>query len=297
MKSIICRILLILGIIFNSYSVCYAIIDLPSTSYELSVGVDKYLPVPDAYYGYIDHAVWACSQSGITFKQKDAAGAIIQITRKFSGTAIVEVLATEKYYDSLGYTRSETYYKQYLITCTGGSSSEVSEIILPQTISLNLGETKSFKILSGDCYNGAFTITKKECEPSGCVSYSVNYKTGDILLSGMMVGECVLNIETANGDEMDCRIVVSAVGQTSGRRTEKEAILDIKLLTNRVLSLAYKTGINEVFSDDKEIHVKDNNIYNIQGVLLKQNATEEDIRSLKPGVYIVKGRKIVVQKF
>lgn len=295
MKSIICRILLILGIIFNSYSICYAIIDLPSTSYALNVGVDKYLPVPDAYYGYIDNAVWACSQSEITFKQKDAAGAIIQITRKFSGTAIVEVLATEKYYDSKGYTRSETYYKQYLITCTGGSSGEVSEIILPTTISLNLGETKSFKILSGDCYNGAFTITYKE--GSGCITYSVDYNTGDILMSGIMVGECVLNIRTVNGDEKDCRIVVSAVGQSSGRRTEKDAILDIKLLTNRVLSLAYKTGMDEVVSDGKETQVKDNNIYSIQGVLLMQNATEEDIRSLKPGIYIVKGRKIVVPKF
>ena len=182
-----------------------------------------------------------------------------------------------------------------MITCTGGSSSEVSEIILPTTISLNLGETKSFKILSGDCYNGAFTITYKE--GSDCISYSVDYNTGDILMSGIMVGECVLNIRTVNGDEKDCRIVVSAVGQSSGRRTEKDAILDIKLLTNRVLSLAYKTGMDEVVSDGKETQVKDNNIYSIQGVLLMQNATEEDIRSLKPGIYIVKGRKIVVPKF
>ena len=63
------------------------------------------------------------------------------------------------------------------------------------------------------------------------------------------------------------------------------------------MSLAYKTGMDEVVSDGKETQVKDNNIYSIQGVLLMQNATEEDIRSLKPGIYIVKGRKIVVPKF
>lgn len=38
------------------------------------------------------------------------------------------------------------------------------------------------------------------------------------------------------------------------------------------------------------------NIYNLQGVLVKENAVNEDIRSLVPGFYLVNGKKILVRK-
>jgi len=288
-----------MGIMLGFQEKIHAYITVPSTSYSLEVGVDKYLSVPDAYDGYIDHAVWACSNSAIYFKEKDAAGAIINITRAYSGTAIIELLATEKYLDSYGRTRARTYYKQYLITCIGGgggSSVEDSEIILPENISLNLGETKQFNILSGNCYNGAFSLKWKEWSPKRFAMYSVNWSTGAIEISGAMPGEGILNVKTANGNERDCKIVVTAPEIETNRRTEKVAISDIKSLIAHILPIAKASGIEDILVDfdEKEIQ-RPNHIYNIQGVLFKENATQEDIQLLVPGIYIVGGKKIIVR--
>lgn len=289
-----------MGIMLGFQDKIYAYITVASSSYSLDVGVDKYLSVPNAYDGYIDHAVWACSNSAISFKEKDAAGAIIQITRAFSGTAIVELLATEKYLDSYGHTRARTYYKQYLITCIGGgggSSSGDSEIILPENISLNLGETKQFNILSGNCYNGAFTLTWKKWSPERFAMYSVNYNTGLIEISGAMSGEGILNVKTANGDERDCKIVVVTPEIISNRRTEKVAISDIKSLIANILPMVKSSGIENVLidSDGNNNDNKPNHIYNLQGVLIKRNATSDDLRLLAPGFYIIRGKKIIIR--
>ena len=260
MKTKIYKFILSLICIFGVQEVAYAYVTLPSTSYSLEVGVDKYLSVPDVSYGYIDHVVWACSNSAIAFKEKDASGAIIQITTRFSGTAIIELVATEKYIDSFGHTRANTYYKQYLITCVGGSSNEDSEILLPETIELKLGETKHFKILSGNCYNGAFVLSWENTTPEGCVMYSVNYNTGDIDISGVMVGEAILNVSTVDGDEINCKIVVSANSITSNRRTEEVAIADIKTQIIKVLQIAFKSTNTILLGDingDGEVNVTD----------------------------------------
>ena len=261
MKTNIYKFILSIIIIFGVQEVAYAYVTLPSTSYSLEVGVDKYLSVPDVSYGYIDHAVWTCSNSAIVFKEKDASGAIIQITTNFSGIAIIELVATEKYIDSFNHTRANTYYKQYLITCEGGSSSnEDLEILLPKTIELNLGETKHFKILFGNCYNGAFNLYYKDSSPKGCVISSVNYNTGDMDISGVMVGEANLHVSTTNGDEIDCKIVVSANTIISNRRTEENAIADIKTQIIRVLQIAFKSNPaikNGDINGDGEVNVTD----------------------------------------
>lgn len=260
MKTSIYKFILSLIVVFGLQEVAYAYVTLPSTSYSLEVGIDKYLSVPDVYYGYIDHAVWTCSNSAIAFKEKDASGAIIQITTNFSGTAIIELVATEKYIDNFGYTRANTYYKQYLITCVGGgSSNEDSEILLPETIELNLGETKHFKILSGNCYNGAFSLSWKNQVPEGCVMYSVNYNTGDIDISGVMSGVAILNVSTVNGDDIDCKIVVPTNSPTSYRRTEEIAIADIKVQINKVLQIASESNsiMKGDVNSDGEVNVTD----------------------------------------
>lgn len=277
-----------MGIMLGFQEKIYAYITVASTSYSLEVGVDKYLSVPNAYEGYIDHAVWACSNAAISFKEKDEAGAIIQITRAFSGTAIIELLATEKYLDRFGYTRARTYYKQYLITCIGGgggSSAGNSEIILPENISMNVGEFKRFNILSGNCYNGAFTLMWKQYSSENFAVYEVNHNTGVIEIFGIMPGEGVLSVKTAAGEERDCKIVVLATEIITNRRTERVAVLDIKTLIANVLPIAKPTGIENVLVEpDSNDSVNNlNHIYNLQGVLIKQNATSEDIRFLAPG--------------
>jgi len=38
-----------------------------------------------------------------------------------------------------------------------------------------------------------------------------------------------------------------------------------------------------------------NDIYNMQGVCLKRNASQDDINALVPGFYIIGGKKVVVK--
>ena len=41
--------------------------------------------------------------------------------------------------------------------------------------------------------------------------------------------------------------------------------------------------------------VHPNDIYNLQGICLKRNATDDDIKSLRPGLYIIAGKKVIVK--
>lgn len=298
MKSYIYRILIFIGIVLGFQEKIHAYITVASTSYNLAVGVDKYLNVPNAYDGYIDQTVWACNKAEIYFKEKKASGATIQITRSFSGTAIIELLSTEKYLDSYGRTRARTYYKQYLITCAGGGGTtpDNSEIILPENISLSVGETKHFNLLSGNCYNGALSLTWKESYPARFAMYGVNYNTNSIDIYGVMPGNGILKVKTVNGNELDCKIVVTATEIVSNRRTEKVAVADIKSLIANILPMITTSGVEDVYvnSDINEVP-ESNHLYNIQGILLKRNATQEDIKSLMPGFYIVGGKKVIVK--
>lgn len=290
---------MVMGIMLGFQDKIHAYITVASTSYSLEVGVDKYLSVPNAYDGYIDHAVWTCSNSAISFKEKDAAGAIIQITRAYSGTAIIELLATEKYLDSYGRTRARTYYKQYLITCIGGgggSSVEDSEIIFPESISLNVGESKRYKIFKDETVPFATYWKKYTGSTASFVSISVDRNNGYIDIIGVMPGEGIFTINPTTGTKRDCKITVAATEITSNRRTEKVAVSDIKSLIANILPIAKTSGIEDVLVDFDEKGVqRPNHIYNLQGVLIKENATPEDIQSLAPGFYIVGGKKIIVR--
>lgn len=57
------------------------------------------------------------------------------------------------------------------------------------------------------------------------------------------------------------------------------------------------TGIDGVEMDDTvsdDGRVCPNDIYNMQGICLKRNATSADIRALRPGLYIIAGKKVLV---
>lgn len=51
------------------------------------------------------------------------------------------------------------------------------------------------------------------------------------------------------------------------------------------------TGIDDI----KPGAIRSNDVYNMQGLIIKRNATEDDLRRLAPGLYIFGGRKIVVK--
>jgi len=52
------------------------------------------------------------------------------------------------------------------------------------------------------------------------------------------------------------------------------------------------SGIEEILISEDN---KDIDIYNLNGVCIKRNATEDDINSLAPGLYVVGGKKVFVK--
>lgn len=50
------------------------------------------------------------------------------------------------------------------------------------------------------------------------------------------------------------------------------------------------TGVNDITVDTENI----NDVYNIQGICIRRNATQADIDALPAGIYIINGRKVVV---
>jgi len=55
------------------------------------------------------------------------------------------------------------------------------------------------------------------------------------------------------------------------------------------------TGIANISGDSNADVVHPNDIYNLQGVMLKQNASQADIDALSPGLYIIAGKKVLVR--
>ncbi len=54
-------------------------------------------------------------------------------------------------------------------------------------------------------------------------------------------------------------------------------------------------GIDDVKADMKASTERPNDIYNLQGICLKRNATDDDVKALTPGLYIVGGKKLLVK--
>lgn len=67
---------------------------------------------------------------------------------------------------------------------------------------------------------------------------------------------------------------------------------EIKIVTQEEYDKASSSGIYSITDDMNNIPV---NVYNCQGIMLKQNATQDYIDSLTPGLYIIGGKKILVK--
>jgi surface antigen bspA-like len=55
------------------------------------------------------------------------------------------------------------------------------------------------------------------------------------------------------------------------------------------------SGVEDVIFDSENGAVRPNDVYNMQGVCVKRNATQEDIDSLAPGLYIIGGKKVMIR--
>lgn len=73
------------------------------------------LSVPNVSPGYVDKAIWACSNSTIAFVDKSTTSATIKAVKSFDEYATVELLYVQKYVDAKGFTRAITYTKNFYV--------------------------------------------------------------------------------------------------------------------------------------------------------------------------------------
>lgn len=116
-----------------------------SQTYSIGVGETLTLNVPSVSLGYVNKAIWACSNPSISFVSKSTQSAKVTALTSFEGYATVELLYVEKYVDSKGFTRANTYTKNYYISCKAGtsgvgSSTTATSISVEPEIKVAIGE-------------------------------------------------------------------------------------------------------------------------------------------------------------
>ncbi len=57
----------------------------------------------------------------------------------------------------------------------------------------------------------------------------------------------------------------------------------------------YASAIDDIVVDTPAAPERPNDIYNLQGICLKRNASQEDVDALAPGLYIIGGKKVLVK--
>ena len=115
-----------------------------SQTYSIGVGETLTLNVPSVSLGYVDKAIWACSNPAISFISKSTQSAKVTALASFEGYATVELVYVEKYVDSKGFTRANTYTRNYYISCKagtsgGGSSTAATSISVEPEIKVAIG--------------------------------------------------------------------------------------------------------------------------------------------------------------
>jgi len=184
-------------ILLMSYQTASAYITLPSSSYTMKVGETKYLSAPSASKGYIDHSVWTCSNSAISFVKKDAVGAEITVIRDFAGTATIELVSVEKYVDSYGRTQAITYYKEFKVSCSMANVINPTSISFPNT-EIKVGDVVEItpKVTPSNA-----TVTYKSYKPDGssAAGISVDFNRNTVKARGLVPGQSTCTIETTNG--------------------------------------------------------------------------------------------------
>ena len=191
------RNLLGIFLLFLSCQTASAYITLPSSSYTMKVGETKFLSAPSASKGYIDHSVWSCSNSAISFVKKDAVGAEITVIRDFTGTATTELVSVEKYVDSYGRTQAITYYKEFKINCSTAGVVNPTSISFPNT-EIKIGDVVEItpKVTPS---NAMVTYKSYTPDRSGAAGIWVDFKSNTVKARGLVPGKSTCTIETTNG--------------------------------------------------------------------------------------------------
>ena len=88
-------------------------------------------------------------------------------------------------------------------------------------------------------------------------------------------------------DNGECKIIAETLYDT-----DKKATFKVNSISTGLFEIMAEEGFEEFGGTDVE-RAKD--IFTLQGVCLKRNATKDDVDALAPGIYIIAGKKIIVK--
>lgn len=106
-KLFVVLFLLFIGFLLNGKAIAQSVYVGENETVSLSV--------PNVSPGYVDKAIWACSNSAIAFVDKSTTSATIKAVKSFDEYATVELLYVQKYVDAKGFTRAITYTKNFYV--------------------------------------------------------------------------------------------------------------------------------------------------------------------------------------
>jgi len=217
MKKYILHTVFVVAALLCTSIPSHAYITLTPSSYTAKVGETIDLPVPNAQAGgYIDHAVWACSNPNIHFITKDEFGATIEILQGFEGVAVVQLICVEKYLTYGNDVRAITYYKEFKISCSAENQVALKSFTFPK-ITLKVGDFVAVKPTLTPS-NATITLTSVTLS-----AYEQHYNTSSIFIRDNTVyvfaktpGTSTATIKASNGKTAEIEVEVTKPEVYSG---------------------------------------------------------------------------------
>lgn len=174
-KLLIVLFLLFIGFMLNGKAMAQSVYVGENETVSLSV--------PNVSPGYVDKAIWACSNSAIAFVNKSTTSATIKAVKSFDDYATVELLYVQKYVDAKGFTRAITYTKNFYVRYKNNGSGNVStkptEIVVEPELKVAIGE--KLKIPYSFLPEGSSAKIYTSCKPGTYFNGIVNHTDGNYL--------------------------------------------------------------------------------------------------------------------
>ena len=252
----------------------------------------KTITVPNGIIGYsafancnLDNIILGAGVKKIEDKAFDGSNAI----KAVYATPITPPSAennTFSYYESQLYVPEESIDTYYNTTRCWYRFSGVP-LVMPESIELN-GPT-SIKGQAGETFQLTATISPSNVTLDRILWNSTNPAIASVDNNGMVTIHNFKADETMtrSSSTISCQIIATTLYEDSPL-----AMVNIEL---EVEDAAIDYINSDDFADKWTNGPTSNDIITLQGACLKRNATQSDIDALNPGIYIIRGKKVVVK--
>ena len=236
-------------------------------TYSVEVGKTLTLDVPPAR-GAIDKAIWACSNPAISFVNKSSVSATIEVTKSFEGHATIELVYVERTVDYKGFTRANTYCKNFYVSCKsgiqgGGSSVAATSISIDPEVKVAVGGKAriNYHLYPEGSTAKIFCSGNPGTYFNGMTVYDSGYLEGYARSAGME--EVKVYIYDKSGEEVSakCKVTVYDPTWTEPRSVDtKDALLltigGEKKKIRPVFTPVTATALYELSSEDPSVVYK-----------------------------------------